>query len=317
MDFKNKYNEFDMEEEYAAFDDEYIELDMEEEDNDEYYYNEFIEECCKFDYKKEYKKRVRIINIYLLIEEEKYCWNGLEMKKMKNYVQNECYINVTRKWNKVIIEFEYNLNNLKMIEKNKKVLDEFISQLKKIGEIKESSNKIELKIDYLKANIYLEKNIYVYIDEQYKRNNEETINNMINNGIRQENILIENSYKSLMPQLENIIRKDELLFLPSINILGNDIFKFLKMCINKKVDFILGEYIGLPGEINQREKYFLINEIEKIFKINKIDFVQLNGMNENVKEVNKKQIIDDSVLDNENYKVEEEFEIANPSDYFK
>ena len=123
MDFKNKYNEFDMEEEYAAFDDEYIELDMEEEDNDEYYYNEFIEECCKFDYKKEYKKRVRIINIYLLIEEEKYCWNGLEMKKMKNYVQNECYINVTRKWNKVIIEFEYNLNNLKMIEKNKKVLD--------------------------------------------------------------------------------------------------------------------------------------------------------------------------------------------------
>ncbi|MDU1254488.1 MAG: hypothetical protein ACLTKT_08340 [Clostridia bacterium] len=261
------------------------------------YTNEFIQEMCEFNHE--------IINEYIILTDlnlyktESY-WNGINNELQEKYVKEEYEIEIHKNWNIVKIIFDEDIDSLKEIyPDNEKILNEFISKLKKIGKVTIEKNEICLKVDYLKASIYTKKNIYVYIDNEYSTSNKKDIDKLIKDGIDRNKILVENDeYKSIIPLLINNVKYNDLIFIPSINILKDDtiLCELLKV-LNKGVDIIIGEYIGISVEFEQNGKDFL-NEISKILNLKWDDYCLKNYNSYNILE-NKNQIVEQEVIDSE------------------
>ena len=111
--------------------------------------------------------------------------------------------------------------------------------------------------------------------------------------------MVENDeYKSIIPLLINNVKYNDLIFIPSINILKDDtiLCELLKV-LNKGVDIIIGEYIGISVEFEQNGKDFL-NEISKILNLKWDDYCLKNYNSYNILE-NKNQIVEQEVIDSE------------------
>lgn len=256
--------------------------------------DEFIQELCEFN-DEIINEYIRLTDLDLFLEQTELYWNGVNNELKKTYFKEEYEVKIHKHWNTVKIIFNDEIDRLKEIDPyNEKILNEFISKLKKIGKVKRDEKEIHLKVDYLKASIYMKKNIYVYIDNEYSTNNKKDIDKLIKDRIDRNKILVESDeYKSIISLLINNVKYNDLIFIPSILILKdiNVLFELLKT-LNKGVDIIIGEYVGISEEFEQNGKDF-INEIRKV--------LNLNGVTDYLKSCNQY-----NNLENKNQKVEQE-----------
>lgn len=256
--------------------------------------DEFIQELCEFN-DEIINEYIRLTDLDLFLEQTELYWNGVNNELKKTYFKEEYEVKIHKHWNIVKIIFNDEIDRLKEIDPyNEKILNEFISKLKKIGKVKRDEKEIHLKVDYLKASIYMKKNIYVYIDNEYSTNNKKDIDKLIKDRIDRNKILVESDeYKSIISLLINNVKYNDLIFIPSILILKdiNVLFELLKT-LNKGVDIIIGEYVGISEEFEQNGKDF-INEIRKV--------LNLNGVTDYLKSCNQY-----NNLENKNQKVEQE-----------
>lgn len=268
---------------------------------------ELIDELCEFS-REENNKRIKLADLDLLMEKESRRWNGYSMELVKDYFRTGCYVNLYKNLNKSIIYFDDDITKLKKIHPyNEKILNEFFSELRKIGIVKINDKKVEVKVDYLKASIYMGKNIYVYMDNEYRNANRRTIDKLISMGIDRSKILVENEeYKSVMPLLMNNLRYIDLIFIPSISILKEYryLFEFLKNLIDMEVDFILGEYVGISKEFKIKEKDFLMDQICNMLKLNEahnnFGNSQDTKLEKEINQIEEQELIDCDVSDDDN-----------------
>lgn len=267
-----------------------------------YTIDEFIEELCEFNHEiiNEY---IRFADLDLFLYQKELYWNGINNELQGKYVKEEYEVEIYKNWNKVKIIFNDDIDRLKEIHSyNGKILNEFISKLKKIGKVKIDEKEIHLKVNYLKASIYMKKNIYVYIDNEYSTSNKKEIDKLISGGIDRKKILVDsNEYNSVIPLLINNVKYNDLIFIPSILILKdiNVLCEVLKV-LNKGVDIIIGEYVGISEEFKYNWENFL-NEISNIFNLNGVDdylkaYSQCNNL-ENKNQIVKQEVIESDELE--------------------
>lgn len=261
--------------------------------------DEFIQELCEFNHEiiNEY---IQLTDLELFFEQTEWYWNGINNELKKIYFKEEYEVKIHKHWNRVKIIFNDDIDRLKEIHSyNEKILNEFISKLKKIGKVKIDEKEIHLKVDYLKASVYMKKNIYVYIDNEYSTSNKKDIDKLIKDGIDKNKILVESGeYKSIISLLINNVKYNDLIFIPSILILKdiNILCELLKV-LNKGVDIIIGEYVGISEVFKYNGKNFL-NEISNIFNLNGVEDY-LKGYNQCNNLENKNQIVKQEVIESD------------------
>ena len=258
--------------------------------------DEFIQELCEFN-DEIINEYMRLTDLDLFLEQTELYWNGVNNELKKTYFKEEYEVKIHKHWNIVKIIFNDEIDRLKEIDPyNEKILNEFISKLKKIGKVKRDEKEIHLKVDYLKASIYMKKNIYVYIDNEYSTSNKKDIDKLIKDRIDRNKILVESDeYKSIISLLINNVKYNDLIFIPSILILKdiNMLFELLKT-LNKGVDIIIGEYVGISEEFEQNGKDF-INEIRKVLNLNGVtDYLKSCNQYNNLE--NKNQIVEQEAI---------------------
>lgn len=261
--------------------------------------DEFIQELCEFN-DEIINEYMRLTDLDLFLEQTELYWNGVNNELKKTYFKEEYEVKIHKHWNIVKIIFNDEIDRLKEIDPyNEKILNEFISKLKKIGKVKRDEKEIHLKVDYLKASIYMKKNIYVYIDNEYSTSNKKDIDKLIKDRIDRNKILVESDeYKSIISLLINNVKYNDLIFIPSILILKdiNMLFELLKT-LNKGVDIIIGEYVGISEEFEQNGKDF-INEIRKVLNLNGVtDYLKSCNQYNNLE--NKNQIVEQEAIDSD------------------
>nr|WP_295571595.1 hypothetical protein [uncultured Intestinibacter sp.] len=271
--------------------------------------DEFIQELCEFN-NEVINEYIQLTDLELFFEQTEWYWNGVNNELKKKYFKEEYEIEIHKHWNIVKIIFNDDIDRLKEIHSyNGKILNEFISKLKKIGKVKIDEKEIHLKVNYLKASIYMKKNIYVYIDNEYSTSNKKEIDKLISGGIDRKKILVESDeYKSVISLLINNVKYNDLIFIPSILILKdiNMLCEVLKV-LNKGADIIIGEYVGISEAFKYNGKNFL-NEISNIFNLNGVDDY-LKGYNQCNNLENKNQIVKQEVIESD--ELEEDKKICN------
>lgn len=176
------------------------------------------------------------------------------------------------------------------ISEDKLHLNLLINELKKIGDGRKVDNQYKLKMNPIKSAIYIGKTVYVYVSEEFTLKNKKKIDMYIQDGVERCRIgeEVENKRNIYNFLIKNTLKKGDLIVIPDMNILGDNISDVLVAIIDifvKEADILLEEFLI------EYKMYF------------KLDNIQLLGKLKNIieaKECKKEKSINDETFERKN-----------------
>jgi len=245
-------------------------------------HTDLVSDIAKMTTKCEITDKVVIKNLELIhsINDD----NTKSTKEMSFYLE--------RNNNKVIIKFEedYNsyiqneeyLNLNPCLEQKKEIwgLNKLLTELKKLGDGRKNANEFSLLIDPVKAYVYRGINVFSYINEDFSKQNQNFVDSIIKSGVERDHICIEpkNSnqlYKILVNQL---LHENELIVIPSVDILGDDYTDILNFVIDlfyKKANSLIEDVLIEYKDFESSDSISVLNKINDLIELkqNKTDKV--------------------------------------------
>lgn len=134
------------------------------------------------------------------------------------------------------------------IAEDKLHLNLLINELKKIGDGRRADNQYKLKINPIKSAIYIGRTVYVYVNEEFALKNKKKIDMYIQDGIPRYQICedVKNKKNVYNLLIKSALRKNDLVVIPDMNILGDNISDVLVAIMEifvKEADILLEEFL--------------------------------------------------------------------------
>lgn len=211
----------------------------------------------------------------------------LQLIEDLDYVSNHVYKDMEFKleFNKgeVVLSFEDNMqkyldreeyiksNPDRNIAEDKLHLNLLINELKKIGDGRRADNQYKLKINPIKSAIYIGRTVYVYVNEEFALKNKKKIDMYIQDGIPRYQICedVKNKKNVYNLLIKSTLRKNDLVVIPDMNILGDNISDVLVVIMEifvKEADILLEEFLIEYKMYSKLDNIQLLEKLKSIIE---------------------------------------------------